>query len=153
MNARAWNLFVLAGLLGTLLVLPATSHAAPPTTLTAYMKASDVSTPVPPPPAPGQVDQRQVVYISLQVYVDSNNHPNFLGIGTPLTPTTCGDACATRRVVTRKLGPIGSAFATTADVVGTKAFVDTASRRNYVITSVASSCSIGTVKVTLQILP
>lgn len=70
MNARAWNLFVLAGLLGTLLVLPAASHAAPPATLTAYMKATDVS--AVPAVIAGQPDPRQVVFISVQVYIKNS---------------------------------------------------------------------------------
>jgi hypothetical protein len=150
MNARAWNQVILGVILGTLLALPATSHAAPPATLTAYMSASAVSTPVPAPPAPGQLDKRQVVYISVQVYVDSNGQ-NFLGRGTPLTPNTCGDGTAARRLVTRKLGASSSPFSTIGYIVGTKALADSAYNRNYVITSVSAACG-GLVKVTLQLL-
>jgi hypothetical protein len=151
MNARAWNRFVLAGLLGTFLALPATSQAAPPTTLTAYMKASDVS-PV-PTVFPGQPDPRQVVFISVQVYIN-NNVKNYLGIGTPVTPTVCTESTDERRVVTRKLGPPfpQPSFATLADIVGTKAFVDTAYGRNYRITSVSLTCDPNLRKVTLQLV-
>jgi hypothetical protein len=152
MNARAWNLFVLAGLLGTLLVLPAASHAAAPATLTAYMSASAVS-PV-PTVYPGQPDPRQVVFISYQLYVDNNNVVNTVGRGTPVTPTVCGDTTAARQVVTRKLGPPfpQSLFRTEADIVGTVSAVQQAYGKNYRITSVVSSCSTGTVKVTLQLI-
>jgi hypothetical protein len=152
MNARAWNLFVLAGLLGTLLVLPAASHAAPPATLTAYMKATDVS--AVPAVIAGQPDPRQVVFISVQVYI-KDGVKNFLGIGTPVTGAVCTDPnTAEHRVVTRKLGPpfpqplIGPL----ADIVGTQAAVDLAYGRNYRITSVSLTCDSNLRKVTLQLI-